>query len=198
VDKNEIFGSLRAASTYVASQKLNPFYILTDDARTDFPPNETQKAFDSVVVGLAPEKFDYGHINHAFQILHQSAGSCPLIAIHEGKYYKTKKAIDVGPGCFIKGLEYSAGVKAICIGKPTEHFFKSALPEGVKPENAVMIGDDPIDDCMGAMRIGMRGFLVETGKYQPDQYEGKPLPATSGIFKSFSDVVDHLYELSGQ
>lgn len=63
-----------------------------------------------------------------------------LIAIHEGRYYKREDGLALGPGAFIKGLEYSANVKAEVIGKPTERFFQAALG-GISPEDAVMIGD---------------------------------------------------------
>lgn len=64
----------------------------------------------------------------------------PLIGIHEGRYYKRPDGLALGPGAFIKGLEYSAGIKAEIVGKPTAGFFKSALND-VSPEEAVMIGD---------------------------------------------------------
>lgn len=63
-----------------------------------------------------------------------------LIAIHEGRYYKRPDGLALGPGAFIKGLEYSSGVKAEVVGKPTIGFFKAAL-EGIDPAQAVMIGD---------------------------------------------------------
>ncbi|XP_062565003.1 haloacid dehalogenase-like hydrolase domain-containing protein 2 [Armigeres subalbatus] len=192
LEQNEIYSSLTAASNFVRSNGLNPYYILTDDARKDFPLNDPAKEYDSVVVGLAPERFSYEYINEAFRILHNSRGTARLVAIHEGKYYKTKQGISLGPGCFVKGLEYSTGLKSICIGKPNEYFFRSAMPDGLKPEECVMIGDDTNDDCLGAMAIGMKGFLVETGKYQPDLHGMDTLPKVSGIFKNFGAVVDHL------
>lgn len=63
-----------------------------------------------------------------------------LIAIHEGRYYKRPDGLALGPGAFIKGLEYSSNVKAEVVGKPTIGFFKAALGE-IDPTQAVMIGD---------------------------------------------------------
>ncbi|XP_055595974.1 haloacid dehalogenase-like hydrolase domain-containing protein 2 isoform X2 [Uranotaenia lowii] len=194
LEKDEIYGSLSAASRYVQSNDLNPYYILTEDARRDFPANTPDRPLNAVVVGLAPERFSYQYLNEAFRILHASRGTAKLIAIHEGKYYKAKDGISLGPGCFVKGLEYSSGVPSVCIGKPNAYFFRSALPEGLEPQDCVMIGDDPNDDCIGAMQIGMRGFLVETGKYQPELQTTGKLPEVTGIFKNFSAVVDHIVE----
>ncbi|XP_058832679.1 haloacid dehalogenase-like hydrolase domain-containing protein 2 [Topomyia yanbarensis] len=192
LELSEICSSLTAASNYVQSNGLNPYYIVTEDARQDFPPSDTSRGYDAVVVGLAPERFTYEYIDEAFRILHQSKGTARLVAIHEGKYYMTKKGISIGPGCFVKGLEYSAGVKSVCVGKPNEYFFRSALPKGLTPEECIMIGDDPNDDCLGAMAIGMQGYLVETGKYQPELYEEDSCPKADGIFKNFCSVVDHI------
>ncbi|XP_052890136.1 haloacid dehalogenase-like hydrolase domain-containing protein 2 [Anopheles moucheti] len=189
--REEIYGSLAAAAEYVRKNNLNPFYLLTDDARTDMPPNDATRPTDSVVVGLAPERFCYEYLNEAFRVLRQTK-DVQLVAIHEGRYYKAKDGIALGPGCFVKGLEYSTGVPAVCIGKPNEYFFRSALPEDVAVEECVMIGDDPTDDCLGAMRIGMKGYLVETGKYQPDMFTKANRPAVSGIFANFGEVVQHI------
>lgn len=63
-----------------------------------------------------------------------------LIAIHEGRYYKRSDGLALGPGAFIKGLEYSANVKAEVVGKPSKDFFIAALDD-INPQEAVMIGD---------------------------------------------------------
>lgn len=63
-----------------------------------------------------------------------------LIAIHAGKYYARNDGLALGPGCFVKGLEYSAQCTAELVGKPNETFFKSALGD-IAPEEAIMIGD---------------------------------------------------------
>uniref|UniRef100_A0A182PW71 Haloacid dehalogenase-like hydrolase domain-containing protein 2 n=1 Tax=Anopheles epiroticus TaxID=199890 RepID=A0A182PW71_9DIPT len=200
LQRNEIYGSLGAAAEYVKKNNLNPYYLLTNDARTDMPDTDPERPLDSVVVGLAPDRFCYEHLNEAFRVLHQKGAKqkVQLVAVHEGRYYKAKDGIALGPGCFVKGLEYSTGVPAVCIGKPNEYFFRSALPDGISVEECVMIGDDPNDDCLGAMRIGMKGYLVETGKYQPEMYSEENRPAVSDIFATFSDVVQHIISCSDQ
>lgn len=63
-----------------------------------------------------------------------------FIAIHEGRYYKRPDGLALGPGAFIKGLEYSSNTKAEVVGKPTTGFFRAALGE-IDPAQAIMIGD---------------------------------------------------------
>lgn len=67
LDIEEIYSSLSAAAAYVEKEKLNPFYLLTDDARKDFREEDLSRPYDSVVVGLAPAAFDYAHLNKAFR-----------------------------------------------------------------------------------------------------------------------------------
>lgn len=137
IDQTEIYSSLSAAVDYVRTHQLSPYYLLSDDARKDFP-EETVENFDSVVVGLAPSQFHYENLSRAFNILRTHPR---LIAIHEAKYYKREDGLAIGPGFFTKGLEYSAGVQAVVVGKPNESFFRSAIPDRIKPEDCVMIGD---------------------------------------------------------
>lgn len=63
-----------------------------------------------------------------------------LIGIHAGKYYKRPDGLALGPGMFVKGLEYAANCQATIVGKPNKAFFLSAIGE-LKPEEVVMIGD---------------------------------------------------------
>lgn len=165
LDKHEIYSSLSATANYVKNKNLNPFYLVSADARRDFP-QESSDNYNAVVVGLAPNEFHYENMNKAFRILMDNKDS-QLIAVHQGKYYKRGDGLALGPGCFVKGLEYAASVNAVLIGKPNRYFFESAIPEGVKAEECVMIGDDPNDDCKGSLAVGMKSILVKTGKYLP-------------------------------
>ncbi|XP_036340954.1 haloacid dehalogenase-like hydrolase domain-containing protein 2 isoform X2 [Rhagoletis pomonella] len=186
LEAHEIFSSLSAAANYVEKEKLNPFYLLSNDARTDFGRNDGSLPLDSVVVGLAPTEFYYENLNKAFNLLIANKNS-RLVAIHQGKYYRRSDGLALGPGAFIKGLEYAASVRSVLIGKPNEYFFRSALPGGICPEECVMIGDDPEDDIAGAMQLGLKGIQVKTGKYLPNVVVDPPPTA---LVENFSEAVD--------
>ncbi|KAM8716493.1 hypothetical protein ACLKA7_003381 [Drosophila subpalustris] len=188
LEATEIYSSLSAAVTFVTNEKLNPFYLLTDDARQDFPDEDKNRALDSVVVGLAPNAFNYEHMNKAFNILLQQKPQ-KLVAVHQGKYYKRSDGLALGPGCFVKGLEFATGATATLIGKPNPYFFQSALPEGLNPEQCVMIGDDANDDIAGAMNVGLQGILVKTGKFLPEALAGMATPPTA-VVENFAEAVD--------
>ncbi len=92
-----------------------------------------------MVVGLAPNKFNYESMNKAFRML---LNGSQLIAIHKSKYFKAKSGLSLGPGPFVSALEYATDKKSIVVGKPDKQFFLKALePFGCQPEEAVMIGD---------------------------------------------------------
>lgn len=183
---DDIWTSLWSAKELIASRNLSPYLMVADEALEDFKDViNPQKEYDCVVIGLAPSMFDYDHLNKAFSLLISGA---QLIAIHEARYYKRSDGLALGPGPFVKGLEYASSCKAEVVGKPSANFFKSALGE-IAPCEAVMIGDDVRDDVGGAQSIGIRGFLVKTGKYRPGD-ELKIQPPPSQLCNSFVDAVD--------
>lgn len=69
VNKSEIYSSLSAAVKLIEEGKFNPYYLVSEDARTDFPVNDTTKEMDAVVVGLAPKEFHYENLNQAFKFV---------------------------------------------------------------------------------------------------------------------------------
>lgn len=72
ITSNDMFTSLSAAVQYVKTNDLKPYYLLTEDAKMDFI-EQTANVHDgnenSVVVGLAPDKFVYETMNTAFRLV---------------------------------------------------------------------------------------------------------------------------------
>ncbi|XP_062587395.1 haloacid dehalogenase-like hydrolase domain-containing protein 2 [Saccostrea cucullata] len=188
IESSEIFTSLTAAVKLIKRKSLRPFLLVDDRALEDFEGIDT-KSPNAVVVGLAPEKFEYGKLNQAFRLLIDGAA---LIAIHKARYYKTAAGLSLGPGPFVTGLEYAADCKAEVVGKPERTFFLSAVEEfNCLPEECVMIGDDVRDDINGAQNCGMLGILVQTGKYRPEDEE-KINPKPYLTVKDFPEAVDKI------
>lgn len=148
IEEGEIFTSLTAARDVVARKQLRPLLMIDDAALSDFhgvlPIDQIATAqyranADSVLVGLAPDKFNYEQMNTAMNLLLKGA---PLIAIHKGRYYKRKDGLALGPGPFVRALEHAADCEALVVGKPEAAFFKAAIePFGCEPQEVVMIGD---------------------------------------------------------
>ncbi|XP_069483034.1 haloacid dehalogenase-like hydrolase domain-containing protein 2 isoform X1 [Ambystoma mexicanum] len=190
ISEEEIFTSLTAARNLVEQQKVRPMLLIDDSALHDFEGIATQDP-NAVVIGLAPEHFNYETLNKAFRLLLDGA---PLIAIHKARYYKKKDGLYLGPGPFVTGLEYATDTKATVVGKPSSTFFLEALRStGCSTDQAIMIGDDCRDDVGGAQNSGMLGILVRTGKYRAGDEE-KIDPAPYLICDSFPQAVDHILE----
>ena len=174
IRENEVFTSLTAARDYVVSRSLKP-YLLVDDAAIEdfesyFPTDTSPEHANALLVGLAPAKFDFQHMNHAAGILMRGS---PLIAIHKGRYFKTKSGLSLGPGPFVSALELATDCQAVVVGKPNESFFLQAIREfGCDPEQCVVVGDDVRDDVLGAQAAGFRGILVKTGKFRDGDEKG--------------------------
>ena len=60
------------------------------------------------------------------------------------------------------------------MGKPESSFFLAAVAgmthspsePPLSPSECIMIGDDAMDDILGAQTAGIKGILVKTGKYR--------------------------------
>ncbi|XP_071537931.1 haloacid dehalogenase-like hydrolase domain-containing protein 2 [Panulirus ornatus] len=190
IDKEEIFTSLTAARQLIDTRNLQPYMLIADAAKEEFAHIASGNQ-NAVLVGLAPEKFDYEHMTAAFRILLDGA---PLIAIHKARYYKRKDGLALGPGAFVAALEYSSGCKAEAVGKPEATFFQTAVDDlGCSALETVMIGDDVQDDVCGAMKAGLLGVLVKTGKYRPDD-ESTVDPKPSYVAEDFADAVNHIID----
>uniref|UniRef100_A0AAV2J045 Haloacid dehalogenase-like hydrolase domain-containing protein 2 n=1 Tax=Knipowitschia caucasica TaxID=637954 RepID=A0AAV2J045_KNICA len=188
LQEKEVFTSLTAARSVLEQRQLRPLLLLEESALEDFTGIDTSEP-NAVVIGLAPDCFNYETMNKAFRMILDGA---PLIAVHKARYYKRKDGLALGPGPFVTGLEYATDCKATVVGKPEETFFNQALSDlGCSASEAVMIGDDARDDVGGAQNAGMLGILVKTGKYR-DGDELKISPPPHLTCGSFPDAVEHI------
>ncbi|KAH7888260.1 HAD-like domain-containing protein [Phlebopus sp. FC_14] len=134
------------------------------DTDTD---TDTDDDYDAVVVGLAPDRLTYDHLNTAFRILvgehrslsqpprqqpthaHEPAGHHapprkPLIALHKAHYLQSSDArLSLGPGPFVLALEAAARVRACVVGKPSRVFFEMAVRgfEGARAGESAHVGE---------------------------------------------------------
>ncbi|XP_060917257.1 haloacid dehalogenase-like hydrolase domain-containing protein 2 [Labrus mixtus] len=188
LQEQEVFTSLSAARSLLLQKQHRPLLLVEDSAMEDFTGIDTSEP-NAVVIGLAPDHFNYQMLNKAFRLILSGA---PLIAIHKARYYKRMDGLALGPGPFVTGLEYATDCKATVVGKPENTFFLQALSDlGCRPDEAIMIGDDARDDVGGAQNTGMLGILVRTGKYREGD-ENKINPPPHLTCDSFPDAVEHI------
>lgn len=93
-------------------------------------------------------------------------------------------------GAFVAGLEYVTGTEAVVMGKPSKDFFETALQSlDLRPEDAVMVGDDIESDIGGAQRAGIRGILVRTGKFR-DELVARSKVEPDAVIDSVANLLD--------
>ncbi|KAJ2850347.1 hypothetical protein IWW36_001964 [Coemansia brasiliensis] len=196
LDRSEIFSSLSAAKQEIKRRCYRPLLLLEDDALPQFSDIDQSKPYNAVVVGLAPSKLDYAHMNQAFQALLDGAD---LVGIHRARYFASSEhELSLGPGPFVTALESATEKRAHLVGKPAKAFYQLALADmGLldEPESVAMVGDDVLADLGdGAQDLGLQRFLVRTGKYRSGD-ENKASTPLSGTFDSFAAMVHELFIL---
>ncbi len=124
----------------------------------------------AVVIGDAGDELPFRDIDRAFGLVHAGA---ELLAMHRNPWWHTPRGITLDSGAIVAGLEYATGRRATVLGKPAPGVFRAGLVAlagdlGLRrlPAGQVgMVGDDLGADVLAAKRLGMRGFLVLTGKH---------------------------------
>uniref|UniRef100_A0A8C1AFL9 Haloacid dehalogenase-like hydrolase domain containing 2 n=1 Tax=Cyprinus carpio carpio TaxID=630221 RepID=A0A8C1AFL9_CYPCA len=86
LQEQEIFTSLTAACNLLEQRAVRPLLLVEDSLET-LDPN-------AVVIGLAPDHFNYQTLNKAFR----------------------KDGLALGPGLFVTGLEYATDTQATVVG----------------------------------------------------------------------------------
>ncbi len=170
-------------------------FILSDgDASEDLAGVELVGVDDAdvVVIGGAGGDFTYETMNRIFRRLMEGAS---LVGMHRNLFWKTSEGWELDGGAYIAGLEEAADTVATICGKPEKVYFDSALALlGVEADRAAMVGDDLVNDILGAQAAGLTGILVRTGKYREgdeDRDEGRP----DHVVPSFADVPGSLGSL---
>ena len=124
---------------------------------------------EAVVVGDLGEGWTFERLNLAFR---QLLAGAELVAIQRNRYWKTADGLRLDAGPFVAALEYASGKEAVTAGKPSVAFFDAAARSLDLPKSTlVMVGDDVVSDVGGAALAGLRGILVRTGKFRPDDLE---------------------------
>ena len=170
VDDADVFTPSLAARAYLTRHDLTPHFLMQPALMADFQELPAGRK-PAVVVADARDGFTYESLNDAFRRLEAGA---VFIALAGNRYYRDADGeLSLDAGAFVAALEYAAGVKAVVLGKPAAAFFHAAVDDmGLQPEQVAMIGDDAEFDVLAAMRAGLTGCLVRTGKWQPGRTAG--------------------------
>jgi 4-nitrophenyl phosphatase len=127
------------------------------------------RAFDAALVGLDP-MLDYGRLAAAMSAVERGAR---LVATNADARYPTAEGFLPGAGSIVAALATATGVVPEVIGKPQPAMFTAILEAGgFDAGTAVVVGDNPDADVVGARRAGIASILVLTGVATAQAAEG--------------------------
>jgi HAD superfamily hydrolase (TIGR01458 family) len=159
--------------------------VMNQEVKRDFAGLDEADDAQAVIVGDLGHAFGYDALNRAFR---QVIGGAELIALQKNRYWLRADGLSLDVGPFVAALEYATGHEAYVVGKPAGGFFDEVLRElRVDAGAAAMVGDDVESDIGGAMRAGLAGILVRTGKYREDAVQASGV-APSATVDSIADV----------
>ena len=142
---------------------------------------------DVVVLGGAGLVYTHEQLNHAFNLLLDGAA---FVAMHRNLYWRTARGLELDTGAYVMALEAATGRSPVVIGKPSPPFFLTALASlDLSVDRVAMVGDDVVNDVLGAQAIGMHGVLVRTGKFRGESLAAAP-NEVDVVVDSFADVVE--------
>jgi HAD superfamily hydrolase (TIGR01458 family) len=126
-----------------------------------------------IVIGGAGPEFRHEMLNRVFRRL---IGGAALVGMHRNLYWRTAEGLELDGGAYLAGLEEAANVRATICGKPSPAFFEATMSLlGTTADRAAMVGDDIVNDVLGAQAVGLTGILVRTGKFrEEDLRKGSP------------------------
>ncbi len=160
--------------------------VMNEEVKEDFTElDEVTTGAQAVIVGDLGSDFGYDVLNHAFRAVMDGA---QLVALQKNRSWLTPDGLSLDVGPFVAALEYATDREAFVIGKPAPAFFATVLDElGVEPAAGVMVGDDVESDVGGALRAGLSGVLVRTGKYREDTVRASGIRPTA-VVDSIADI----------
>lgn len=166
VEMEQLLTATYAAARYLREQNARSYLpLLLPDAQLEFDGLDVDEEMpEFVVIGDIGAGFNFSRLNRAFRAILNGA---QLIALHKKRLWRTENGLFLDAGAFVVALEYASEHNAVVVGKPSERYFQLALDALDLPaERVAMIGDDVEIDVRGAQRMGVRGWLVKTGRFQ--------------------------------
>ncbi len=188
IETHEIITTVSLTVDYLKQNEIKSCYlVVNDDVRPEFEAfTQTDEKPEIIVIGDIDDAWNYALMNKLFRMIMQGSR---VIGLHKGRFYKKEDGNYIDIGVFISGLEYATGKEAAIVGKPSAAFFNYALESlNVSAKDTAMIGDDVFNDILGAQHVGIKGILVQTGKYD-ENFVAHSGISPDAVMNDLSEVV---------
>jgi phospholysine phosphohistidine inorganic pyrophosphate phosphatase len=184
----ELFCPARAAATWLMREHLSASVFVPQAAFEDYEGvTRSDERPDAVVIGDLESGWTFDALNRAFRLIHER--NARLIGLGRTRYWKGPSGLQLDVGPFLAALEHATGKAAVVFGKPEPAFFAGLVDDLDQPAGRVaMIGDDIASDVGAAMRAGLVGVLVRTGKFEPRDLDGSIRPDL--VIDSVSNLIE--------
>jgi HAD superfamily hydrolase (TIGR01458 family) len=169
---DDVFTPARAAVSWLGEKGVRRLALcLPEGSFGEFSEFEiTDRDPEAIVVGDLGPGWTFDVMNQAFR--HVLDG-VELVALHRNRYWRSEGSLVLDVGAFVAAFEYATGRQATLVGKPSRPMFEAAARSlGLSIEDVAMVGDDLQADIGGSQALGMRGFMVRTGKFRPEEIPG--------------------------
>jgi HAD superfamily hydrolase (TIGR01458 family) len=168
---HEIYSPPWAAGAFLRARGARAYLLVPPGAGEDLAGVPTDEEHpDYVVIGDLGEAWTFERLNHAFRLILERGAR--LIGLGRTRYWQAADGLRLDVGPFVAALEEATGQRALILGKPDPTFFETVLRDlGLPADRVLMVGDDIEADIAGAQQVGIRGVLVQTGKFRPADLE---------------------------
>src|SRR5574341_182003 len=132
-------------------------------------PDDAEHGAAFVVIGDMGDEWNARQLNRALRLLLDGAR---LVTLGMGRYWMAPDGIRLDNGAYASALAYASSQEPIVIGKPSPDYFRMALEIlDLPPERVAMVGDDILNDVDAAQKLGIKGILVQTGKFRAEDLQ---------------------------
>lgn len=159
-NKDEIITSGWATAHYLRQRDVTAVSVVgSEGLQTELQEEGIEITDDdpeAVVVG-ADEHTSYQDIQRATRHIHRGA---TFVGTNPDGSLPTPDGPAPGAGAIVRAVEAASGTGPTVVGKPEPLMFEMALDGLSEDMDAVMVGDNPSTDILGAHRAGLTGILV--------------------------------------
>jgi 4-nitrophenyl phosphatase len=194
VDQNQIVNSGLATAMFLKEKypQGGPVYAIGEEGLF-----ETLNSYGFIqseenplaVVASLDRQLNYEQLKHATRLIR--AGVL-FIATNPDPSLPTPEGYIPGTGAILAALEAASGIEPRIIGKPSPAMYQIALESiQVKPENALVVGDQMQTDIAAGIEAGCLTALVLTGVADESTVKNYPYKPTY-IASNLSQLIDIL------
>jgi HAD superfamily hydrolase (TIGR01458 family) len=187
VDRVEVVCPTWTAAAWLRQRAAGVALFVLPEAEEDFADVRRDDAGpDAVVVGDLGERWTFAALNRVFRLVHEAGAE--LIGLGRSRYWRGPAGLQLDVGPMLAAVEYASGRRARVFGKPERAYFEALVSDvGLPAARVVVVGDDVESDVGAAMAAGLRGVLVRTGKFRPQDLEGPVRPDL--VLDSIADLL---------